>query len=379
MSISRNLFQELWDEIIDNLGEYTSDLTSCALVCRACGRSAQRVLFRSIVVGGDDGNSVNPRSEQLGRILTEFPYLIDLVSELHIRECDDENLRPLVQIPWTHLSTLTLGDGRLDPLSPSSIEILFPLLSLPSLRDVCCFSSWISPADLRELLLKINPDIPRVRLTNGTGVFDDTPIYIPPSPPPRSSLIEGTVGTHGNIPRPKLTHLDFGFFGGNGWVEMLRHPMFLRPFIWGVVHVRWRFCQPAWFHTLLGLVSDTLQSLDLDARDPSLDLLDFSVLPTLSHLIMSRVGDFLRAAMTRSNSNSIHTITYHLGEGGWAELKEIEEVILSATMPSLKKVEVRVMESYFAEEIRCAGGYVRFVEKHMPRIFEKNLLAVVFE
>ncbi|KAK7038593.1 hypothetical protein R3P38DRAFT_2906641 [Favolaschia claudopus] len=376
MSTSNTLFQELWDEIIDHLGTSTSDLTSCALVCRACGRSAQRVLFRSIVVGSDDENSVNARSEQLGRILTEFPYLIDLVSELHIRECDDENLRPLVQIPWTHLSTLTLGDRRkLAPASPSSIAILFPLVSRPSLRDLCCFSNWIAPADLRDLLFNSNPDIPRVRFTNGTGIVDDIPIYIPPPSPP---LERTGIYTTSNIPRAKLTHLDLGFLGGNGWVEMLRHPMFLRPFIWGVVHVRWRFGQPGWFHTLLGLVSDTLQSLDLDARDPSLNVLDLSVLPTLSHLILSRVGECLRAAMTRSNSTSIHTITYHLGEGGSAELKEIEEVVLSATMPSLKNVEVRVMERS-KEILQCAGGYVRFVETHMSRIFDKGLLAVVFE
>ncbi|KIL64179.1 hypothetical protein M378DRAFT_639113 [Amanita muscaria Koide BX008] len=75
--------QEVLDEIISKLADETSTLKSCSLVCRPLRRSAQKILFGSIVVVLVDDNGPS-QPINLVLIVEHAPHLIEYIQKLRI-------------------------------------------------------------------------------------------------------------------------------------------------------------------------------------------------------------------------------------------------------------------------------------------------------
>ncbi|KAK7038586.1 hypothetical protein R3P38DRAFT_3475813 [Favolaschia claudopus] len=367
MSAARVFPPELLEEIINHLSGCTVDLLACARVCRACVDRAQKHLFCSITIGdeSDDEDAAWVCAGRLGNALFDNPRLVAYVRELHLRRCSDHIVRPLARIAWTRLLVLSLGKGVI-----SCPEVLFPLVSLSCVRDLCIHAGLMTPSQLRILLGKCSLDISRIQLN--TLLFTDAPLYNPPLFPKQ----DAAVRRNSNDP-PKITHLDFersrGVLG-----EFLHHLKGI-PELLNVRHIRGRDDRWSWLPFILHLAGDAVQSLDIDGSDPSLETVNFSSLPQLSHLAVCGVGRPLASFMQQSGENPIQMVSYHLAGGGQPELHDLEEIILSPRMPLLQKVEVRVVLRDFRQKGASYEECVSFVETHMPRIFERGLLTVVFD
>ncbi|KAK6983954.1 hypothetical protein R3P38DRAFT_373361 [Favolaschia claudopus] len=367
MSASRVFPPELLEEIIDHLSGSTVDLLACARVCRACVDRAQKHLFRLIAVGdeSDDEDAAWVCAGRLGNALYGNPRLVAYVRELHLRRCSDHIVRPLARIAWTRLLVLSLGKGVI-----SSPEVLFPLVSLSCLRDLCIYAGLMRPSQLRILLGKCSLDISRIQLN--TLLFTDAPLYNSPLSPKR----DAAVRRNSDDPS-KITHLDFEQSRG-ALGEFLLHLKSI-PELLDVRHIRGRDDRWSWLPFILHQAGDAVQSLDIDGGDPSLEHLNFSLLPKLSHLTVCGVGRPLASVLQQSGENPIQMVSYLLGGGGQPDLHDLEEMILSARMPLLQKVEVRVVLKDFC--VRGAGyeECVSFIEAQMPRVFERGLLTVVLD
>jgi hypothetical protein len=188
MEASSLLVQELWDEMLDYLNSSRKDLLS-ALACRALTLSAQRHLFYSIQL--DSGL----KASQLVEILSSSPHLIAYISELEINPYNPETLTPIAQVPWSRVSAISLikrGDAE-EP----ALELLLPLISLPTLRRVSIRDGpWDTP-HLRAVLANCSPPV-----TTLAFLACSTKIYAsPPSPREDPALLPSSSP-------PRITHLE---------------------------------------------------------------------------------------------------------------------------------------------------------------------------
>ncbi|KAJ7458570.1 hypothetical protein FB451DRAFT_1563922 [Mycena latifolia] len=136
--------QELCDHIADCL-ELSTDLESCALVSRTLTSSAQRHLFRDIVLHGKGlpfdttyyPSHVNEkhRSTRLYAILEASPHLLPLVRRLRAR-IEAAVLGPLSKIKFPNLQDLVLHNILGGVIEEKSLAGMAALICLPSIRSV---------------------------------------------------------------------------------------------------------------------------------------------------------------------------------------------------------------------------------------------------
>ncbi|KAJ6454371.1 hypothetical protein C8R45DRAFT_601828 [Mycena sanguinolenta] len=361
MAASSWLVQELWDEIIDYLHDSRPALLSCALVCRALVVRAQTQLFRSIVIASHR-HSTTISATELAEILSSSPHLTDYVCDLYIGRCDAATLMPIVGIAWSRISAISFAHTSEEPVAPA-LDQVSNLVSLPTLRKVSFYSNAWTADHLRVVLTNCNPDVSALAFHSCSPEMLDPSIDDNPSTK-RSHL-------------PRITHLDL-FFADTvpDFLINAACPLDLS----GLQHVKVGFSGETSLHPFLYTFGHTIQSLDIDAADHGLDSLDLGSIPALSHLIVRGEGSAVQHVMERSRESNVHTVCHLLGAwrgtGCSPILQKFQSSILSANMPRLRRVEVKVILQFNKHSY---AEWESLIRDSMPQLSKSRILAIIFD
>ncbi|KAJ7844905.1 hypothetical protein B0H14DRAFT_3868195 [Mycena olivaceomarginata] len=354
MDASSLLVQEIWDEILDYLHSSRKDLLSSALACRALTPGAQKHLFYCIQL--DSGL----KASQLVQILSSSPHLIAYIRDLEINPYNSETLTPIAQVPWSRVSAISLVK-RGDAEEPA-LELLLPLISLPTLRRVSIRDGPWDTLHLRAVLANCSPHVTTLAfLACSTKIYAsppsrrDDPALLPSSSPPRI--------THLEIMTPTTVGRSI-----SGFLVDPLCPLDLSR----LLHVKCVLLGVQSLIRLLHAAGRNVQSLDIQALD--LERLDMRAFPALSHVTVRGRGKFLRGAIERCCEGSVRTICHPLE--AWmttTHLDTIRSVILSAAPRALRRVEVVVSSTGPRR-----AEWIALIRRRMPELSESGMLAITF-
>ncbi|KAF7341383.1 hypothetical protein MVEN_01874800 [Mycena venus] len=380
--------QELWDKILNLLSFW--DLKSSALVCRAFVARAQMTLFRCMKVGVAHWYFDPPMitGNQLAELLARSPHLIEYICELKIR-CDEETLVPIVRIPWSRLSSVSLTR---DIVEEETLDLLITsLVSLPSLRAVR-FGFW-EANDLRKIITSCSPSVVCLGLTSlSPGTL--FPSYSEVSLPKQ---------------RPSITHLELSYLSPSSPIlALLLDPACPFDFS-GLKNMKLECLMGGTLSAVLHPFQQTIENLEFNVWDDSesCESLNFSSFPVLSHISIGGTKETvipLHRALERSRRNGIRTICYPNFLPFMVDLMPtFESCILAGDMPELQMVEVRPRNSWEEEDRPTSGKAPRskkkqfvfrppipvpstysdaewtsIIEEKMPRLVERGILVITF-
>ncbi|KAF8191007.1 hypothetical protein K438DRAFT_1970754 [Mycena galopus ATCC 62051] len=360
MAASGLLVQELWDEIVDCLHDSRTDLLASALVCRAFVARAQMHLFRSIVIASHR-HQTTVSGTQLLEILSSSPHLIDYIYDLYIGRCDPATLTPIVQIAWSRISTISLVHSDDEQAEPA-LELIWSLASLSTLQKIAFYSNGWTADHLRTVLTDCNPGVSNLAFHTC-------------SPEISPSICDNP--TEKLTPSPTITHLELFF--ADTIPDFLMDPACPLD-LSHLHHVKFGWSTGTALHSFLYAHGHTIQSLDVDSADHSLDTLDLGSLPALAHIEVRGAGSSLQHFMERSRESNVHTICYRLGawqgKAGLPNLQTLESSVLAANMPRLRRVEVKViMDSY---NKYTHAEWIPLIQDSMSQIAQTGFLAIKF-
>ncbi|KAF7360851.1 hypothetical protein MSAN_01114500 [Mycena sanguinolenta] len=362
MAASSPLVQELWDEIIDYLHDSRPTLLSCALVCRALVVRAQTHLFRSIVVASHR-HPTTISVTHLAEILSLSPHLIDYVCDLYIGRCDAATLMPIVVIAWSRMSAISFVHSSEEPVAPA-LDLLSALVSLPTLRKILFYSNAWTADNLCVALTACNPGISALAFHSCSPEISDLSVDDNPT----------TERSH----RLRITHLDL-FFADTipDFMMNAACPLDLS----GLQHVKVGFSGETHLFPFLYGLGHTIQSLDIDAADAGLDSLDLGSLPGLSHLTVRGQGSAVQHILQRSRESNVRMICYLLGSWRGSAcspiLQSFQSSVLSANMPKLHRVEVKMIINQF--NIHSYAEWTSLIRDSMSQLSKSGILAITFD
>ncbi|KAK6987491.1 hypothetical protein R3P38DRAFT_3291869 [Favolaschia claudopus] len=352
---SQNPFKvpELLDLCISCL-ESPSDLISCALVARSWVHPAQSNLFRAPGEADDFFISRDTMAENLADTLTAFPHLIRYVRVLRIEPSSDLSgftLRGLCEIAFTHVDILTLNLHIV--FTPTTIELLEPVLQLPTLRHLTMYSSSCY-ADTMRVLTLCSPSIKHLDLECWSGSTE----AVLPAPSERQA------------PSFRLTSLqlfisdDLSFSERALWSSPL-------PFdVSAIKAISTGIQSPFPWHTIH---RDLIQILELSMQEDQNKPFDLSLFPNRRYLsfhnIPAQLSLLLPTLKTiqKTNPHSIHTITISLTSKptACAEL----DLLLGKLGSPLAAVEFELRDKLTANVERL---FPRLVEQKMFRSIHRS-------
>ncbi|KAF7354379.1 hypothetical protein MVEN_01126600 [Mycena venus] len=342
--------QELWDLIIDEILS-KKDLRSCSIVCRAFVARAQFSLFRLICIWRTTHQHTVARAIELTSLLAASPHLIPHIRSLILGACDAGVLSPLVQIPWTHLESISFG---LRVSSAVDFHRIHNLVYLRSLREVV-FRGWQwKTEDIAKILSHCTQHLAHVEFFECGRAAVGFPLV-------------------SQCRTPMIRHL---YFKDSAMPSSLIN----YPLPWdlsALTHVRGSQSMYG-LNSFLLKVRSTIESLHLDGIDHSIESLDLSSFPLLKYLTSDSMGrSFATMLASLPPNNTIDTICIRWSGQIPQLVTEFQKTFISLKLPVIRRVEVEVAPetSYFrynATELRK-----RF-QRDLSQIHKRGLLSVHF-
>ncbi|KAJ7888856.1 hypothetical protein B0H14DRAFT_2692502, partial [Mycena olivaceomarginata] len=291
-------------------------------------------------------------------ILAHSPHLIRYICDLTIGQCDTETLAPIIEIALSHIFVIALVHQD-DSLAPA-LNLIGIFVSLPSLRKITFQSNAWEAAHLHTVLANCNPSVHSLAFHSCSPEITDT------LPDINSRLILST--------RPTVTHLDLFFADTIPDFLLAAAPVDLLQ----LTHVKFGWCSGTGLSSFLVVFAQTIQSIDVDASDPSLRTVDLGCFPRLSHISVRGQGSELHYALEHSRESNVHTICYRAAAWrGVTGLWSVQAAILSAKMPALRRVDVKVVmgrNNTFSTE-----RWISCVKDSMPLLDGRGILAITFD
>ncbi|KAJ7437258.1 hypothetical protein B0H11DRAFT_2362236 [Mycena galericulata] len=364
---------ELCSYIIGFLHDSTSDLKSCALVCRALTFFAQSHLFQ--VINFLIGSYTAPphlREEaaaRLAQIMEETPHLRSLVRTLQT-PIDIAILRHVSNIGLPCVNRLILvADRSPHSSNTSALSVAGDLLALPSLNSLSLVVSFQSSASLDLLFARCNPAL---------CILDILHINVTDAEPMR---------THSS-PRPQIMNLSVSEMMNPAMVAWFFHPQ--SPLdLTQLCHVELYVENQPVFAFLVS-ASAPLEELRLSASTvtPALPL---SAFPLLKKLWLVGTPTELLTALTTlpAHSNRLQVITLAARcrrfdydsnaprEVNIDTLAPIDALLAGLHLPELTRLAVSV-ERNVPGEVAAEGGSVDRVAlvRVFAQMYARGMLVV---
>ncbi|KAJ7844874.1 hypothetical protein B0H14DRAFT_2775684 [Mycena olivaceomarginata] len=295
---------------------------------------------------------------QLSSILAHSPHLIRYICDLTIGQCDTETLAPIIEVAWSHVFAIALV--HLDESLAPALDLIGIFVSLPSLRKITFQSNAWEAAHLRAVLANCNPNV------HGLAFHSCSPEMTNTLTDGNPRLILST--------RPTVTHLDL-FFADTipDFLLAAACPVGLSQ----LTHVKFGWCSGTGLSSFLVVFAQTIQSIDVDASG-HLRTVDLGCFPRLSHISVRGKGSALQYALEHSRESNVHTICYRAAAWrGVSGLWSVQAAILSAKMPALRRVDVKVVmdrNNTFSTE-----QWISRVKDSMPLLDARGILAITFD
>ncbi|KAJ6527143.1 hypothetical protein B0H19DRAFT_1275449 [Mycena capillaripes] len=363
--------QELWDLIIDEMLS-KKDLQSCTLVCRTFVARAQFLLFRLIHIWTTTHQYTVARATKLASLLAASPHLIPHIRGLTVGACDADVLSPLVQIPWTHLESISFG---LRLSSAVDFHRIPNLVCLRSLREVVFRGVQWKTEDIAQILSHCTQYLARLEFFECGRAAAGVPLASQRRAPKIHRLYfkdSAMPGTLIDYPLPwdlsALTH-----------VRISRSMHGLKSFLLEVrstieslhldgIGAQIKSSQPA---------RPAADDLNIERGIESLDLGSF---PVLKYLTSDSMGHSFNTMLTSLPPNNIiDTICICIRWFGQIPplVPEFQKTLISLKLPVLRRVEVEVAPEALYFPYNTTDLRRRF-QRDLSQIHERGLLSVHF-
>ncbi|KAJ7607092.1 hypothetical protein DFH06DRAFT_1250177 [Mycena polygramma] len=357
--------QEIWDEILDYHSESPPDLRSLALVCRAFVTRAQVHLFHDIHLVPSlkrDARTPAAAARRLKKLMAKSPHLIHLARTLLVQNGDEETFVCVAEIRWTHLRKLKLGLSSFSAAGalPALVKSVGYLVGLDFLRSLVVQGRQWTPAALQGILACCNPRLEHIELRNCISHYSPSSSH--------DSALYHYARQPTSHPRTRVTHLTL--VSSSAAVDLLTDPRCALDFsslarLWYTDSVSSRLAPL--------LRSAEITHLYLLGTDHTLAQLDTALFPALTHLEASLRPEpaFNHFLMRLHTPRRLAVIRLVFSGTDVGELAEFEAIVLGLDAPSLRRVELGMME-----DLDPNPKLMGIVEAALPRLRDRGLLCM---